>query len=293
MILQSPWLNELRAVKRDLAYASHDAWRLTTKRHQLNQVVNQTEIRFIGLRRSGNHAVLNWIFKQLQHPVYFINNVEAGMSPFRFGHLHFPDKEYRNEAWGNFSPKEYLIYSYEDYSLKDICTPYSESKHDLWVGKTRKRYDVLLLRDPFNLLASRLKKNYMDVKTPSESVVSLWIEQAKECLGETNLLKHNKIVINYNQWFRSVEYRQKLASQLGLEFSDKGFNYVSSYGGGSSFDARSFQGNAACMDVETRWRCFKDDKAFLKLVANEEIFHYSRAIFGEIPEVDQLLNHTL
>ncbi|MEM9005648.1 MAG: hypothetical protein AAGE59_19255 [Cyanobacteria bacterium P01_F01_bin.86] len=288
MLMQSQWLNELRAVKRDLAYASHDVWRLATKRNQLSQTVNQTEIRFIGLRRSGNHAVLNWIFKQLQQPVYFINNVDAGMSPFRCFHLHFPDKGYRNEAWGNFSKKKHLIYSYEDYGLQDISNPYSEYKHDLWLGKTHHRYDILLLRDPFNLLASRLKKNYMDVKTSGESVVSLWISYAKEVLGETNLLKHNKIIINYNEWFRSLEYRQKIARQLGLDFSDQGFNYVSSYGGGSSFDERSFQGKAESMNVENRWHHFKDNDEFLSLIANEELLHYSKAIFGDVLETAKL-----
>lgn len=38
-------------------------------------------------------------------------------------------------------------------------------------------------------------------------MIDLWIDYAKEYLGETNYLKHNKICINYNQWFADVEYQ--------------------------------------------------------------------------------------
>lgn len=290
MIIQSAWLDKLRSVKRNLAYYGYDIWRLAAKRHQLDEIINQTEIRFIGLRRSGNHAVLSWIFQQLPKQVYFLNNVAAGMSPFRCYHLHFPQKGYRNEAWGNFSEKQYLVYSYEDYSLREICSLNSERKHDLWVGKTLKQFDVLILRDPFNLIASRLKKNYLKVKTAGESPVSLWIDHAKEFMCETNFLSHNKVVINYNQWCKSVDYRQKISRQLELTFSDEGLSYVSSYGGGSSFDGRILQGSAKSMDIEKRWQHFKDNDTFRALISDEKLLQYSNLIFGAIPGIAQLLS---
>lgn len=287
LIMQSHWLNQLRVAKRGLAYGGHDLWRAIANRNQLTQTVNQTEIRFIGLRRSGNHAILSWIMKQLPQKPYFLNNVAAGMSPLRFYHWHFPDKGYRGEAWGNFSKKDCLIHSYEDYSLREISNRYSHLRHDFWVGKTARSYDVLVLRDPFNLLASRLKKQYMDVKTPGASVVSLWLEHAKEYVGESSILRNTKVTINYNAWCKSLEYRQEISKNLNLTFSDAGFGYVSSYGGGSSFDGQSFQGDANKMDIENRWRAFQADEAFCTLVQNDELLHYSNLIFGEIPGTAQ------
>lgn len=271
-------------MKRGLAYGSHDVWRWAAHRDRLQRPVNQSEIRFMGLRRSGNHAILSWIMQQLPEKAYFLNNVAAGVSPLRFYHHHFPDRGYQPEAWGRFSDKGCLIHSYEDYSLRDVVNPYTELRHDFWVGKTIDRYDVLVLRDPFNLLASRLKKNYMGVKTAGASVVSLWIEHAQEYIGETAYLKPRKVVISYNQWNKSAAYRHAIALQLGLEFSDKGFSYVSSYGGGSSFDGQSFQGAAKGMDVENRWKVFAEDETFQSLIQNEELRHYSERIFGKISD---------
>lgn len=283
------WLNHLRYLKREGAYSAYDTWRWLSHRRDLARVINQTEIRFIGLRRCGNHAVLNWIRKQAGGTVCFLNNVEPDMSPFRFYHLHFPKDGYRSEAWGRFSQKDWLIYSYEDHSLRAIATQRYERNHDLYVGKTQARYNVLLLRDPFNWLASRLKKDYRTVKTPGETLVSLWIEQAKEFLGETNLLPHPTVAIRYNQWFSDEPYRRAIAHQLGLNFSDDGMDYVGSYGGGSSFEGMALTGQAQAMDVINRWRHFQDDDRFRALIANEELLHYSEQIFGAIAGTEELI----
>ena len=278
-------LNNLRKVKRDLVYDAWDFWRTLTQKDQLEKVINQREIRFIGLKRSGNHAVLNWIRAQEQDH-YFLNSVGVSTSPFRHFHLHFPHKGFREEAWGNFKTKNCFLYSYEDHSIAKITEPKYEKKHDLYVGKTSHRYDVLLLRDPFNLMASRLKKGLLSVKTKGMSPADMWIEYAKEFLGETSYLSNNKVVINYNLWFSDISYRRKISAALNLDFSDAGLNYVSSYGGGSSFEKQNFTGNAQQMDVTNRWKLFLDNDEFLKLIKNDELLHYSEKIFGKLPDTE-------
>ncbi|MGD1702176.1 hypothetical protein [Dapis sp. BLCC M229] len=57
--------------------------------------------------------------------------------------------------------------------------------------------------------------------------------QKKEYLEEINYLKHNKIYINYNQWFADVEYRRKIPEKLQMEFFDAGIDRVTGFGGGS------------------------------------------------------------
>ncbi|MGD1949914.1 MAG: hypothetical protein ACFB14_09735 [Leptolyngbyaceae cyanobacterium] len=272
-------LNSLRRLKRDLAYDAYDLWRVLTQRQELKKVINQKEIRFIGLRRSGNHAVLHWLRAQIPN-AKFLNNVSVDTSPFRHYHLHFPHKGFHDEAWGKFQPKDCFIYSYEDHSLAAIARSRTETRHNLYVGKTQARYDVLVLRDPFNLLASRLKKEYLDVKTNDSSLVEMWIEHAKEYLGETNYLTNQKVVINYNRWFSEADYRQEIAAALNLDFSDAGLDYVSSYGGGSSFDEQGMSGNAQTMNVTCRWQTFAEDERFLSLIRNEELLHYADKIFG-------------
>ena len=50
-----------------------------------------------------------------------------------------------------------LIYSYEDFPLDQVASDKFEHNHDLYLGKSAIRYDLLIIRDPFNLFASRLK----------------------------------------------------------------------------------------------------------------------------------------
>jgi hypothetical protein len=278
-------LYNLRKIKRDLVYDARDFWRTLTQKDELEKVINQREIRLIGLKRSGNHAVLNWIRGQEQD-AYFLNNVGVSTSPFRHFHLHFPQKNFREEAWGKFKHKNCFLYSYEDHSIAKITEPKYEKKHDLYVGKSNYRYDVLILRDPFNLMASRLKKGFLSVKTQGMSLVDMWIEYAKEFIGETSYLNNKKVVVNYNQWFADISYRQKIAANLDLEFSDVGLNYVSSYGGGSSFEQQNLSGNAQEMDVTNRWKLFLDNNEFLTLIKNDELLYYSEKIFGTLPDTE-------
>lgn len=254
---------------------------MTCQINHITEIVNQKEIRVVGLKRTGNHAIINWLRQQHSGEVWHLNNIRPGTNPYRWLYSHYPKEHLKQEALGNFVAKDCLIYSYEDYSIERVTDPKFERRHDVYLGKSSLRYDLLILRDPFNLMASRLKKNYITVKDPNYTVTDLWLEYAKEFLGETNYLTNNKVCINYNRWFFDVEYRKNLASALGIEFSDKGIERVKSEGGGSSFDGKEFDGQATKMDVLNRYKLFEDDPAYQSLVNNEELIEYSRKIFGD------------
>ncbi|HBE21064.1 MAG TPA: hypothetical protein DEG17_17385 [Cyanobacteria bacterium UBA11149] len=273
-------LNLLRSAKRDFKYEVHDLLRKVTKKHILSQIVNEKEIRVAGLKRSGNHAIINWIRKQHTGEVWHLNNIPVSENPYRFLYKHYPREHLRREALGNFIKKDCLIYSHEDYSLELITNTKNQKNHDLYLGKSQTIYDIIILRDPFNLLASRIKKNYMQVKDNSQTVLDLWLEYAKEYLGETDYFKNQKVCINYNQWFIDPDYRKQLASQLEFQFSDAGINQVKGQGGGSSFEGKEFDGKASEMDVLNRYKGFENDPNYQELLKNEEVLEYSRKIFG-------------
>jgi len=280
-------LNRLRRVKRSLEYGVEDAMRHLSNTVNSPEIVNQKEIRVVGLKRSGNHAIINWIRKQHHGEVWHLNKIPVKRNPYRFLYEHYPKEKLKQEAKGNFTKKDCLIYSYEDHALEQITNKGFESKAELYLGKSASKYDLLILRDPFNLLASRFKKGYIKVKCPDITLVELWISYAKEYLGETNLLKSKKICVNYNQWFSDVNYRRQLAEQLNVKFSDAGFNDVKGQGGGSSFDGLTFRGKAAEMDVLNRWKVFADDPQYRKLIDNVELRDYSERIFGHIPGTER------
>lgn len=288
-----PFLNKLRRFKKDFEYSVQSfgrSWKQSSK------IVNQKEVRIIGLKRSGNHAIINWIWKQQGQDVTHLNNIPVKINPYRFLYEHYPTQRLKQELLGNFTEKELLICSYEDCQLKNIVDESFERKHDFYLGKSAKRYDVLILRDPFNCFASRLQmyinKNEVDKKNTlitSESI-KIWLDYAKEFLGETNYLKNNKICINYNLWCSDIEYRQQLAKQLDLEFSDAEFDRVKGQGGGSSFDGLNLNNQGSKMKVAQRWELMADHPYFLELINNSEVFEYSNKIFGHISGTELLLD---
>lgn len=296
-----------RRSRQKLVHLLEDLGRSIEYRTQPQSVVNKKEVRVIGLRRSGNHAIINWIRQQIQGSVVFINHVRPLENPYRNQYEnqltirnnpsspYWKDRDinwWKQEKAGKFSLKDGLIYSYEDQELEKVAHLSFERKHDLYLGKSEERFDVIVIRDPFNLFASRLQTkpredgrnfNMLQVYSRSYSLPELWIAYAKECLNETNFLQNNKLFINYNQWFLDYDYRQQIANQLRLKFSDLGRNDISGAGRGSSFDGVKYAGNVAQMDVLNRWKWFVDHSLYRDLLKTENLLHYSDKLFGSIP----------
>ena len=277
-----------------------DFYRTLTENNH-SKIINQKEIRIAGLRRTGNHAIICWMEEQQKpdNKVLHLNNLKVNENPYRYKYqnlsYYYPQHQwaianYQKQSKGELLYRDCLIYSYEDYSLKRVFSDYFEKKHDLYIGKTGQRYDVLIIRDPFNLLASRLKNGFFSVKSKRKNIVDLWLEYAKEYLGETNYLKHNKICINYNLWVKNKDYRQELAQKLNINFTDAGIDKVLSFGGGSSFDGENLDGKATSMDTASRWKHFADDPTYLELIKNKQLLDYSQKIFGLIPGTEKFFN---
>lgn len=305
----------LRRSREKLLDNLDDAFR-SLKQRDSAHIVNQKEIRILGLRRSGNHAIINWICKQAPKNQVFINHARVMDNPYRnvYRDQLFLQRNPGLRGWrcddiewwyretkGNFSEKDCLIYSYEDQEIERVAHPFFEKRHDLYLGKSQDRYDVLIIRDPFNLFASRIQGNkprenarnfdLMQVYSRRFTLPELWISYAKECLGETGILKNKKVVVKYNSWFTDFEYREQIAHQLGLIFTDDGFDEVVRAGGiGSSFDMQHFSGQASKMDVLNRWKNLSDDPCFRELINNKELIDYSVKLFGDIPDIERLLH---
>jgi hypothetical protein len=275
-------------------------------------VVNEREYMVLGLRRSGNHAVIHWIEQQAGSKGLHLNNLRRNENPYRFlyeiarhpnasGHAYAINELLRyewyiNEAnleWlrrdakGSFIGKEYLIHSYEDFLAYKLSDSMTLRRRQRYFGDSALRRDVLILRDPFNLVASRLHSGRASVKHKHEDVLSIWIEHAREYLGEQNALR-NKVVINFNKWTSDPTYRRAISEKLGLVFVDNGVDSVPTIGGGSSFDRLSYDGRASEMDVHGRWRRFEDSDRFIRCFTDPTIFRYAKRIFGEMDGIERL-----
>jgi hypothetical protein len=182
-----------------------------------------------------------------------------------------------------------LLYSYEDVYLGALNHRVALENREQWVGRSRRRVDLLLLRDPFNLFASRIRSGLYDNRHIwGEKVVTLrmamriWKQHAREFLGERNLLPRPKRFVSFNEWMSSQEYRRQLASDLGLQLKHQHAPRVPHVAGGSSFDGTDYDGQPDRMRLDSRWEAYIDDPSY-RVLFDEEVLRLSGAIFGRLP----------
>ena len=224
------------------------------------------KILLFGMKRSGNHGIINWL--RGQNPFIFCNNI-IPIAPMLVHKQPFPkpcefnpwlnqrrDNQVKGDDWsclGNHQLKSIadhdVLVSIEDQDI--LSFPF--------VINDEPFQTLLVLRDPVNMLASRIKRAasldhpaYPKTTGPMmDRVVATWKSHAREYLGLTQHLP-NKTNIYFNAWFSSAKYREHISHQLSLEFNDSGFTRVSKEGGGSSFEGTSKSGANQKMEVLNR-----------------------------------------
>jgi hypothetical protein len=174
---------------------------------------------------------------------------------------------------GRLCRKELLIYNFED-PLIDQVYEYGRD-----IGQSGKEFNILVLRDAYNLFASRLAglKNFRRQCRVSPVLKTIWKTHAREFLEETSFL-NGKVCLSFNRFVESTDYRRGLALSLGLrepEFSA----CMTQEGGGSSFD-RGAEVNLS--GLTSRFLDFAEDPLYLDLFRNDhELYDLNMRIFGE------------
>lgn len=274
----------------------------------MTKIVQNNEFRFVGLSRSGNHAIINWVIRQLNGRYCFLNCTEPKFNPyFTSRPLSGEGNTYQSnikefalekEQQKQFTKKDYLLYNHEDCFLGPLEKKGHNENMEKWVGGSRIQRDILILRDPFNLFASRIRAGLIHSQftssgakpTPILTLQRIYKQHAREFLGKKNYLKKNRIAINFNSWSTDKEYRRNFTARLHIPFTDKGFREVADVAGGSSFDGLTLSGNAHKMNIHSRWKQFASDKQYWALF-DPEIVDLARKIFGEIPPLQFAQEH--
>ena len=198
-----------------------------------------------GLKRSGIHFVVNWLYANCGGLDKHALGV-TGLHPQLYDGFH--DRRARvsffnNCGWlnsrqfglgpigcGDFDHArtiaETVIFGIEDCRIRPNLTRIPAGDD---VG------NVLVLRDPLNNIASRLRGQRQRplVFRVDAAYVDLYDEYCQEYLGWSDFLP-NKILINYNRFVVDKEYRDSIAGKMGVQNVDA-TQEVSAYGGGSSF----------------------------------------------------------
>ena len=203
----------------------------TLKNRLLKEFPRSYMIYITGMKRSGNHVIVNWMLKNCFESQIFFNNITSFDADLV-------------EVWNaeHISPilTDRVICTFEQISLD-----FFESDSKSWC----------VIRDPYNWLASWMKHSHYN-ETLVENDILMYIHNVK---------KSQKKIL-YNEWFKSQKYRHDLASKLGFVNKDIAIDEVPKFGKGSSFDSRKFNGKGSKMDVLNRWRSMLDNPMYIHLV---------------------------
>ena len=226
-----------------------------------------------GMQRSGNHAIKEWLLAKERFTFY--NDVlsaiewrETGENPLSEVALrHFLVSRYRSasrtflgrQACRVLSDK--MLYMALVKTRRHLIT-FEDIPFGLSVLETGKEsqdvYRLLLLRDPRNLFASRIRKAFTfdrpqlyprEIGKRLDELRELWMENATAIISSNS---SRTVPVIFDLWFSSRRYREGLSTRLGCSQIDAGKDSVSDTFGGSSFDGLSYDGNASSMNVLNR-----------------------------------------
>ena len=260
--------------------------------------------------RSGNHAIIEWIMQQhTGQPVCFLNNIRHGdYDPFNnYAQrvLHGIDENIETEEL-RLLEKRLLIYSYEDRAelelqgvdfFRSVFDSSFEVNRRAYLNGSKNFFNIFIIRDPFNCLASRIKllqtRGSLGGASDLRLIMHDWETLARVALELITRPRNNNIVISFNRWLTDIEYRKSLSAQLFGVFSDTSMSKVSTFGGGSSFHDSATNNSlapvVADLKVFERWQLFKTDPDFLQAIAYPGVFELSEKLFGELDGTRELL----
>lgn len=227
-------------------------------------------ITFTGMSRSGNHAVIRWLIAHLEnagHEVWFHNNSKVD----RMDHLSFVMPHV------NASTNKVLLVSFEDVHIDGRMSALSGVAHR----------NVLLLRDPLNLFASRVRglapprgtalpaeADARDRAMASVAVakempgqIGNYINHYREFSGATFFL-HNKVCVDYNKWIIDKAHGTEVVERgFGLPFMDSWTGEMSN---------SSFGSPRGPSDFLSRWRSCWEERAYRPVRESRDLVRISR-----------------
>jgi hypothetical protein len=255
-------------------------------------------IRVCALRRSGHHAVIQWCLVNGGRPAVFINDCVPGTDPYVTG------KVSESVAVGVPAQsdsvscrKDLFIVNFEDRGIESCFDMVDVAADMRWLGGVERTTNVVVLRDPFNNLASKLfwarsGRRWAPTVTELRGLLAMWKTHARAFLARASLGGAELVCVNFNAWVSNRAYRRHLAAVLELRPDDRGRGRVARWGPntwGDSVDNLRYDGRAWEMKTVDRWQAFADDPFFRELIRGEdELFELSDLIFGPIPGTEVL-----
>ena len=212
-------------------------------------------VAFIGPRRSGNHACINWLANsyceadiklELKEDAYYLsddqnivhlNNVNT-LTPFDYVFLIQTAKLAIKNA-------QRVFISVEDYLPEDS---------DIYLPK--KAQKIFITRGILSLVSSRITWNIKHAKNGLD-YGAMSIDEDLFILLEFihHVPKMGKFCWDYDKWLDSSEWRGAFLNSLSLSCDIR--PGLSSHGGGSSFFGTDYSNKTINTKKETRWKAIE------------------------------------
>lgn len=184
-----------------------------------------------------------------------------------------------------------LLISYENYAIERFSS--DKLNHVIFerFGRATQERNLLVLRDPFNMLpsAEKMVRNAMVAKQQDEKWVievlnkrlALWKNYAFLHLNPDSITRGEFVTLLFDRWVKEKDYRDSMANKLGYINHDRFLDFISDAGKGSSFSGSKLESKS---DVLSRWEA--GNLSSRLLMKHPEVIDYTALIFGEeaIPE---------
>ncbi|WP_299852650.1 hypothetical protein [uncultured Roseovarius sp.] len=280
LLISNPQKIIFRGFRSDVARKVEDLYYREKGKRFAATPVNSVEICVLGMRRSGNHAVIHWlemIGTQSPGVVVHLNNLAPGDNGYRH-RIWYPEplsadqhdifRKGRRKSLGA-GDVGLLIRSYEDISY-DAFT--SDQNRPFFYGGTKKKISLVIVRDPANLFASRLKSGFTQTKVDGVGQEQLYLDTLKKAKSDPD----TKILF-FNDFVRNPEYRRRLLADMEIDAEDRDPTAkMSGYGGGSSFQ----ESEVSIGKLTARYEAMLDNAEFEKILTNPQIIQEFKENFA-------------
>ena len=231
-------------------------------------------------KRSGHHAIIDWILSQfvgvrVHHN--FANKCASG-SLLSCCDSHWASVP-NGEASGrpravSISLENSLVAKPEDLALLiGRCNEAFPCVFRLWI--------LIVVRDSYNNFASCYRR-------ASSWRTEIWENHAELFLRAQDIPQPGIVAlpIAFNQWFSEIETRRAIATALSVDTFVPVLQRVSHFGSGSSFDGLSFDHRASEMLVLERWKYLcGESRVALRDAMTSRTHDLNKAIFdGDLIE---------
>jgi hypothetical protein len=239
------------------------------------------EYRLFFQRRSGGHAVAEWIayhFGGCQITGVLLNSLRPNVKwrrPTKYWHVEEEKVEAlkQQESGRIIKDHGFVITTFED-PLRYSDKLYTSK---IFGVKSKKIYIIVVKRDIYNNVASRLKHDERRKKRTTAGWYDECIEHWRRLVSQKNIIH-----FNYNFWLTRKAYRISMGEKLNLP-NNQGriIKKVENFGGGSSFTGVRKQADTE--ELLNRWKTYTEElysNNFQRLLDNEEIRETNQEVFG-------------